>query len=120
MADDRTIQWLTKIGCAVLLFQKPQDKYVEDGKEHGPNYEQRQWEEDHLNAALLKFGAKDSKERRKVRILCPRYGSPLNKICVTISFELWWVTKLKGLFTRNVILANVCHYHRYCLALCKW
>ena len=55
-----------------LLFQKPQDKYVEDGKEHGPNYEQRQWEEDHLNAALLKFGAKDSKERRKVRTLRPR------------------------------------------------
>ena len=72
MTDDRTIQWLTKTGCVVLLFQKPQDKYVEDGKEHGPNYEQRQWEEDHLNAALLKFGAKDSKERRKVRILRPR------------------------------------------------
>ena len=89
MADDRTIQWFTKTGCVVLLFQKPQDKYVEDGKEHGPNYEQRQWEEDHLNAALLKFGAKDSKERRKVRTLCPRYKSPLNKICVSIWYELW-------------------------------
>ena len=53
------------IGCFILL-QKAQDKYVDDGKEHGPNYEQKQWEEDHLNAALLKFGAKDSKERRRV------------------------------------------------------
>ena len=82
MTDDLEIQWLinpgcgelliqvisqsTDSGCVMLLLQKAQDKYVEDGKEHGPNHEQKQWEEDHLNAALLKFGAKDSKERRKV------------------------------------------------------
>ena len=61
---------------------------MEESKERGVNYEQRQWEEDHLNAALLKFGAKDSKERRKVggcryllidasRILKARLGEPM-------------------------------------------
>ena len=42
---------------------------MEDSRERGPNYEQKQWEEDHLSAALLKFGAKDSKERRRVCII---------------------------------------------------
>ncbi|KAI0227759.1 putative pre-mRNA-splicing factor ATP-dependent RNA helicase mog-4 [Lamellibrachia satsuma] len=45
---------------------KPQEKYVEeDARETGPNYEQRHWEEEHLNAALLKFGAKDAKQKNK-------------------------------------------------------
>ena len=41
------------------------DKYAEDIKEKGPNYEQRKWEEDQVNAALMKFGAGDAKERLK-------------------------------------------------------
>lgn len=32
----------------------------------GPT-EQQKWEEEHLHAALLKFGAKDAKARKKVR-----------------------------------------------------
>ncbi|XP_071097598.1 pre-mRNA-splicing factor ATP-dependent RNA helicase DHX16-like [Haliotis cracherodii] len=44
---------------------KPQDKYVEDVTERGPNYEQSRWEEDHLSTALLKFGAKDAKSKKK-------------------------------------------------------
>ena len=34
--------------------------------ETGPKYEQRLWEEEHLNAALLKFGAQDAKLKNKV------------------------------------------------------
>jgi len=34
---------------------------VEDKSEAGPGFEQKRWEEEHLNAALLKFGAKDAK-----------------------------------------------------------
>ena len=41
------------------------DKYAEDIKEKGPNYEQRKWEEDQVNAAIMKFGASDAKERNK-------------------------------------------------------
>lgn len=39
---------------------------MEDKTETGPNYEQRRWEEEHLHAALLKFGAKDAKSASKV------------------------------------------------------
>ncbi|XP_050406181.1 pre-mRNA-splicing factor ATP-dependent RNA helicase DHX16 isoform X1 [Patella vulgata] len=45
---------------------KPEDKYVEDELERG-NYEQKRWEEDHLHAATLKFGAKDAKTKNKVK-----------------------------------------------------
>jgi hypothetical protein len=38
---------------------------MEDPTEKGPNYEQKKWEEEHLNAALLKFGAKDAKSKKK-------------------------------------------------------
>lgn len=41
----------------------------EDARETGPNYEQRHWEEEHLNAALLKFGAKDAKQKNKVTVI---------------------------------------------------
>ena len=38
--------------------------YVEaDEKEKAPNYEQKRWEEEHLQSATLKFGAKDAKKR---------------------------------------------------------
>ena len=38
--------------------------YVEaDEKEKAPNYEQKRWEEEHLQSATLKFGAKDAKKK---------------------------------------------------------
>lgn len=43
---------------------KPQEKYVEDKTEKGLGSEQARWEEEHLNAALMKFGAKDAKEKK--------------------------------------------------------
>ena len=53
---------------------KPQDKYIEDKQEKGPNFEQRRWEEDHLNAALHHFGARDAKDKKvpllKIIIIC--------------------------------------------------
>ena len=44
---------------------KPNEKYVEEASEKGVNVEQKRWEEEHLNAALLKFGAKDAKTKKK-------------------------------------------------------
>ena len=35
-------------------------------EELGPNYEQKQWEEDKLGQAKMKFGAKDAKSKSKV------------------------------------------------------
>ncbi len=44
---------------------KEHETYVEaEERERAPNYEQKRWEEEHLNAALLKFGAKDAKARK--------------------------------------------------------
>ena len=45
--------------------QQQTDKYAEDIKEKGPNYEQRKWEEDQVNSALMSFGAGDAKRRRE-------------------------------------------------------
>jgi pre-mRNA-splicing factor ATP-dependent RNA helicase DHX16 len=45
--------------------QQQTDKYAEDIKEKGPNYEQRKWEEDQVNSALMTFGAGDAKYRRE-------------------------------------------------------
>lgn len=42
-----------------------QDKYAEDIKEKGPNFEAKKWEEDQVNSALMKFGSKDAKQRLK-------------------------------------------------------
>ncbi|XP_052241879.1 pre-mRNA-splicing factor ATP-dependent RNA helicase DHX16-like isoform X2 [Dreissena polymorpha] len=44
---------------------KPQDKYFEEEGAKGPNSEQQKWEELHVGAALMSFGAKDSKEKAK-------------------------------------------------------
>ncbi|XP_059826821.1 pre-mRNA-splicing factor ATP-dependent RNA helicase DHX16 [Hypanus sabinus] len=47
--------------------KKVPDRYEEpegDGK-HAPRDEQKRWEEAHMDAALLKFGAKDARERNK-------------------------------------------------------
>ena len=44
---------------------KPQEKYVEDATERGPNYEQRRWEDEHFNAGTLRFGARDAREKSK-------------------------------------------------------
>jgi hypothetical protein len=35
-------------------------------EELGPNYEQKQWEEDKLGQAKMHFGAKDAKSKNKV------------------------------------------------------
>ncbi|RNA26374.1 pre-mRNA-splicing factor ATP-dependent RNA helicase DHX16 [Brachionus plicatilis] len=45
--------------------KKTKDKYSEDIKEKGANFEHQKWEEEHLNAALLHFGSKDAKEKFK-------------------------------------------------------
>ena len=39
---------------------------MEDPSEAGPNYEQKRWEEDHMNRALIHYGAKDAKAKQKV------------------------------------------------------
>jgi len=45
---------------------KETDQYVEaDESEKVPNYEQKKWEEEHLQAATLKFGAKDAKRKHE-------------------------------------------------------
>jgi pre-mRNA-splicing factor ATP-dependent RNA helicase DHX16 len=42
---------------------KHHDKYAEDIKEKGPNFEQRKWEEERTNAAIMTFGSRDAKEK---------------------------------------------------------
>ena len=44
-----------------------EDHYVEDAREKGPNSEQRRWEEEHLSAAVLRFGARDAKRKHKTK-----------------------------------------------------
>ena len=44
---------------------KREDKYSEDIKEKGPNADIKKWEEEHLNTAILKFGAKDAAKYSK-------------------------------------------------------
>ena len=41
------------------------DKYSEDLKEKGPNFEQRKWEEEQVSAAIMEFGSRDAKQRHK-------------------------------------------------------
>jgi pre-mRNA-splicing factor ATP-dependent RNA helicase DHX16 len=43
--------------------RKQNDKYSEDIKEKGVNYEQKKWEEDQVNSAIMRFGAKDAKDK---------------------------------------------------------
>ncbi|XP_067933962.1 pre-mRNA-splicing factor ATP-dependent RNA helicase DHX16-like [Watersipora subatra] len=45
--------------------KKPNERYVEDPSEAGPNYEQKRWEEEHLSSAIMHFGAKDAKAKHK-------------------------------------------------------
>ncbi|KAK3088261.1 hypothetical protein FSP39_016720 [Pinctada imbricata] len=44
---------------------KPTEKYEEDPVEKGVNYEQKKWEEEHVGAAIMRFGAKDAKKKNK-------------------------------------------------------
>ncbi|XP_048777576.1 pre-mRNA-splicing factor ATP-dependent RNA helicase DHX16-like [Ostrea edulis] len=44
---------------------KVSEKYEEDFTEKGPNYEQKRWEEEHVGAAIMKFGARDAKSKSK-------------------------------------------------------
>jgi hypothetical protein len=48
------------------LKKQDHHKYVEDKTEAGPGFEQKRWEEEHLSAALLKFGARDAKVKNSV------------------------------------------------------
>jgi hypothetical protein len=55
---------------------------VEDKAEAGPGFEQKRWEEQHLNAALLKFGARDAKTKSSVSVL-PHFGTGTNvHLCI--------------------------------------
>lgn len=45
--------------------EKPSDKYMEEDGPKGPNSEQLKWEEQHVGAALMSFGAKDSKQKAR-------------------------------------------------------
>ena len=55
----------------VQRYEMPQEnqkpaKYDEmELEELGPNYEQKKWEEDKLGYAVMKFGAKDAKDKNK-------------------------------------------------------
>lgn len=55
----------------VQRYEMPQEnqkpaKYDESAVEElGPNYEQKKWEEDKLGYAVMKFGAKDAKDKNK-------------------------------------------------------
>ena len=57
----------------VQRYQMPSDKgelhsfLEEDEKEKRAGYEQKKWEEEHLQQATLKFGAKDAKMRHQER-----------------------------------------------------
>ena len=51
-----------------MSLQVPSDRYEEDEKEKGLNYEQAKWEEEHLKKALTKFGAKDAKDRAREKV----------------------------------------------------
>ena len=42
---------------------KPADKYAEDIREKGQNFEARKWEEEQASQAIMKFGARDAKEK---------------------------------------------------------
>lgn len=56
----------------VQRYEMPQEnkkpaKYDDTTLEElGPNYEQKKWEEDKLGYAVMKFGAKDAKQKSKV------------------------------------------------------
>ena len=56
----------------VQRYEMPQEnqkpaKYDEmEVEELGPNYEQKKWEEDKLGYAVMRFGAKDAKDKNKV------------------------------------------------------
>ncbi len=43
--------------------KKKYDKYAEDLKEKGPNFEQNRFESERVNAAIMQFGSRDAKDR---------------------------------------------------------
>jgi pre-mRNA-splicing factor ATP-dependent RNA helicase DHX16 len=58
----------------VQRYQMPSEKgellhsfLEEEEKEKRAGYEQKKWEEEHLQQATLKFGAKDAKTRHQAR-----------------------------------------------------
>ena len=63
---------MVHFGCisfSFSFFKKPNEHhYVDDPTEKGPNHEQKRWEEEHLHAAMMRFGAKDAKEKNKDKV----------------------------------------------------
>ncbi len=45
--------------------KKKHDKYAEDLKEKGANFEQNRFESERVNAALMQFGSRDAKDRHR-------------------------------------------------------
>ena len=70
------------------LQQPEKEHYVEDDFDAGPSSEQKRWEEDHLNAALLKFGAKDAKRKQKVGLSDRPLKKVISRLIITSLPEL--------------------------------
>ena len=54
MEESTSIQRVKSHNDIIILLQLP-----------GPNSEQQRWEEEHVGAALMSFGARDSKQKAK-------------------------------------------------------
>ncbi|XP_053377827.1 pre-mRNA-splicing factor ATP-dependent RNA helicase DHX16-like isoform X1 [Mercenaria mercenaria] len=59
--------------------EKPSDKYFQEEGPKGPNYEQLKWEQEHIGAALMTFGAKDSKQKAKEKNKVKEYDVIMDK-----------------------------------------
>lgn len=87
----------------VQRYEMPQEnqkpaKYDDDltVEELGPNYEQKKWEEDKLGYAVMKFGAKDAKDKSKVCLIYIDVNSYRLWLSIT---PVSWTTFLPGLIT---------------------
>ena len=74
---------------------KPSEKYEEDEVDKGPNYEQKRWEEDHVGAALMRFGARDAKQKAKEKKAVKEYDMIMDE-------EIEFVQALQMPGTRKV------------------
>ena len=84
-------------------------------EELGPNYEQKQWEEDKLGQAKMRFGAKDAKDKNKVVdqdmecMQCPNNHSILK---LTLTFRVLDPNKIlqNSNIRRMLILSSGCTF----------
>ena len=53
----------------------------------GPNADIKKWEEEQMGIAMVRFGAKDSKERNKVRWLC--FNVSGYRVCQLFATHEW-------------------------------